>query len=262
VRRPIIYYGSYGLIREIGSGGMGKCYEAEDLLGRPFCVKMIHPELSGSKEMRERFRREARSLAQVRHPNVVSLHGYYEEGGVAWLVMPLLQGETVATRLGRPEVCPLPELYRIGREAALGLAAIHACDVVHRDVKPGNLFLEVPDDRVIVMDFGLALRRGDTQLTQTDNVPGTDGYVAPERLAGVRGEASSDLYGLGATLWQLAAGRTKLDAPGWLLPPASVHRPDLPDEADDLILAMLSARPSDRPGARAVADALASLERR
>jgi serine/threonine-protein kinase len=146
---------------------------------------------------------------------------------------------------------------------------------VHRDVKPSNLFLEAPLDTVVVMDMGLAIRRGDARLTSTGCVTGTLGYMSPERLAGQRGEAEADVFSLGVVLWQLATGVSSLidtgnwtspaylcDPWSWSLRRPSEHRPDLPAELDDLILGMLARQPNDRPAAREVADTLGALERR
>jgi serine/threonine protein kinase len=264
---------SFALFTRIGEGGMGEVWEAEDLLGRPFAVKLIHEELASNPSARERFRREAMALSHVRHPNVVPVHHYEEQGNLAWLVMPLLQGETLAARIEREGACRLAELLRIGREAAEGLHAIHAHGLVHRDVKPSNIFVLAPAGEVVVMDFGLAIRKDDARLSSPGFPAGTQGYMSPERLAGRRGEAPADLFSLGVVLWQLATGvstlfdtRDSTYVPAYLREPESwslrrpfERRPDLPAAVDALILRMLAWQPNDRPTAREVADALAVL---
>jgi serine/threonine-protein kinase len=255
---------------------MGTVYEAEDLLGRPFAVKLIHPELAREPSSLERFRREARALAHVCHPNVISVHTYEEHEGMAWLVMPLLVGETLADRLDREGACPLGELFRVGHQAAEGLDAIHSRGLVHRDVKPSNLFVKDPCGTVVVMDMGLAIRRSDARLTSPGCLAGTPPYMSPERWAGRRGEAPADVFSLGVVLWQLATGVSSLvdsenetsapaylrDPESWTLCRAFERRPDLTPEADFLIFRMLARNPNDRPTAREVADTLALLARR
>jgi serine/threonine protein kinase len=124
---------------------MGVVYRAwDEVLQRHVAVKVMRPEVAARPEARERFLREARSAARLNHPHVIAIHHVGEEGGVPFLVMPLLEGESLAARLEREEVLPPAEVVRIGREAAEGLAAAHEKGVVHRDVKPANLWLEAP----------------------------------------------------------------------------------------------------------------------
>jgi serine/threonine protein kinase len=255
---------------------MGTVYEAEDLCGHPFAVKLLRQDLADNPSARERFRREALALGRVHHPNVVSLHAFEEDGDRAWLVMPLLEGETLAARIDREGPCPLPELLRIGREAAEGLNAIHSHGLVHRDVKPSNVFVLAPAGTVVVMDMGLAVREGDHRLTSVGCLAGTPGYMSPERLAGRRGEAPADIFSLGVILWQLGTGVASLysgweeasapaylrDTEFWTLRRPFERRPDLPAEVDTLILRLLARKPTDRPSAREVADTLARLEDR
>jgi serine/threonine-protein kinase len=270
---PEVFLGSYGLLREIGRGGMGVVYEAVDLLGRRFALKWAHPELvSRNPCMRERFRREAVHLAGVSHPNVVPLLQYYEQDAFAWIVMPLLRGETLASLLEWEGARPLPDLLQIGRQAAEGLHALHQNGLVHRDIKPGNLFRK-EDGTVVVMDLGISFRRDDPRLTGAHCAIGTPGYTSPERLLGARGEASGDVYSLGIVLWQLATGVRSLlddrtgsvlpaylrDQTSWTLRRPSALRPGLPPAIDNLLLAMMAFAPRDRPTMREVADALGLL---
>lgn len=159
--------GGYRVIRLLGEGGMGRVLEAEDpRLGRRIAVKVMRPELARDEQARQRFLREARAAAALQHDNVVPIYQVGEDLGVPFLAMPLLAGESLEARLAREKVLPVPEVVRIGREAAEGLAAAHAAGLVHRDVKPANLWLEALGEpghvsagsawRIKLLDFGLS----------------------------------------------------------------------------------------------------------
>ncbi|MBO0701208.1 MAG: serine/threonine protein kinase, partial [Zavarzinella sp.] len=141
--------GQYRVIRRIGAGGMGIVYEAEDeWLGRRAALKALRGELPGGDVARERFLREARAMAAVEHENVATIYQVAEAGGRPYMAMQLLTGETLEARLARAQRLPAAEAARIGREVAAGLAAVHAKGLVHRDVKPSNVWLEAGTDRV------------------------------------------------------------------------------------------------------------------
>src|SRR5262249_44804296 len=134
--------GPYRLLRVVGNGGMGIVLEAEDPhLGRRVALKVMKPALAGSGEARQRFLREARAAAAVQHDHLVTIHHVGEERGLPYLTMPFLEGQSLEQRLARDKVLPVPEVLRIGREVAEGLAAAHARGLVHRDVKPANVWL-------------------------------------------------------------------------------------------------------------------------
>ena len=165
------------------------------------------PVLAASETARERFLREARIAASVEHDHVVVIHQVGEERGVPFLAMPLLHGESLDERLNREGRLPIGEVLRIGREAALGLAAAHERGLVHRDVKPANLWLEEGTGRVKVLDFGLArAAKAGVQLTQQGAIVGTPAYMAPEQASGEAVDARSDLFGLGCVLYRMATG--------------------------------------------------------
>jgi serine/threonine protein kinase len=185
--------GPYRVLRVLGSGSMGVVFEAEDPeLKRPVALKAMQPNLAASDEDRQRFLREARAMASLQDDHVVAVHQVGEEGGVPFLVMPLLQGESLDDRLSRAKRLPPAEVIRIGREVAEGLAAAHARGLVHRDVKPANIWLEGSQARVKILDFGLARpvaraeRAREGFLTGTGTVVGTPAYMAPEQALGRR----------------------------------------------------------------------------
>src|SRR5262245_24897150 len=149
--------GDYRVLKVLGAGGMGVVYQAEDLkLNRIVALKALLPHLAGSASNRERFLREARAVARIEHENVVAVFQVGEDRNVPFLAMPLLRGESLEDRLKREGKLPVADVLRIGREAAAGLAAAHDLGLVHRDIKPGNLWLESERGRVKVLDCGMA----------------------------------------------------------------------------------------------------------
>jgi serine/threonine protein kinase len=209
--------GSYRVLRELGRGGMGVVLEAEDPhLKRQVAIKLIAPESSGSGQARERFLREAQAVARIDHPNVVPVHHVGEHDGQLYLVMPLLRGETLGSRLKREKKLKGSEVMRIGREVAAGLAAAHAVGLIHRDVKPANIWLDADTGRARVLDFGLAKpldASSDDGLTETGAVIGTPHYMSPQQANGESLDERTDLFSLGAVLHHAATGVRPFDGP-------------------------------------------------
>jgi len=262
--------GGFRVLGLVGRGGMGAVVRAEDpTLRREVAIKLMHPALAAHPAARDRFIREARAAAAVRHDHVVPIYHVGEDAGTPYLVMPLLAGESLEERLARGPLPPA-EVTRVGREAALGLAAAHAKGMIHRDVKPANLWLETSEGRVKVLDFGLA-RAADASdhLTAAGVVLGTPAYMAPEQADGREVDARADLFSLGAVLYRCATGTPAFDGNSItaILRSAAEHHPPPPHEANPtipvplsaLIMRLLAKRPAERPvSATAVADELAS----
>lgn len=200
--------GDYRLLQLVGRGGMGAVFAAEDVrLRRPVAVKVMLPAQAGRPGARERFLLEARAAAGVRSDHVVTIHFVGEEAGVPYFAMEYLRGRSLEDRLTAGEPIPVAEALRIGREAALGLQAAHERGLVHRDIKPGNLWLEDPAGRVKILDFGLVRSaEEDTRLTNTGAVLGTPAYMSPEQARGEEAGPRSDLFSLGAVLYRLLTG--------------------------------------------------------
>ncbi len=200
----------FDVMRIIGRGGMGIVLEAFDSrLQRHVAIKVLDPELAGDELSRQRFCREARAAASITHENVVAVHQVERDGGdgLPYLVMQLISGETLEERLTRVKKMRVREIVRIGLQASQGLAASHAQGLIHRDIKPGNILLEPPNDRVKLTDFGLARVIDDVKLTRTGFVTGTPLYMAPEQAEGEEADPRSDLFSLGAILYEMSVGQ-------------------------------------------------------
>lgn len=270
---PLGQLGPYRLLRECGSGGMSVVFEAEDAaLNRRVAVKTLRPNLNLCGQSRQRFLREARTAAAVRHDHIVTVFQVGEADGVPYLAMELLQGQTLEARLKSDEPLPLTEALRIGREVADGMAAAHAAGLIHRDIKPANLWLEAGTGRVKILDFGLARALADDgRLTQHGAIVGTPAYMAPEQARGEEGDGRCDLFSLGCVLYRLTTGRPAFagkDVTSLLLsvaldvPPAPKgFNAPLPPPLAELILSLLSKSPDGRPASAAeVVARLAEVE--
>jgi serine/threonine protein kinase len=189
--------GRYRLESKLGSGGMSTVYLARDeTLERWVAAKVLHREISDQPDQIERFRREARAVAQVSHPNVVAVIDAGEDGGRPYIVFEYVDGETLKERIDRHRTgLPLDEAAAYAIEVGRGLAAAHARRLVHRDVKPQNVLIDA-EGRAKVTDFGIARELEQDGLTKTGRVLGTTDYVSPEQAMGQAVDARSDIYSL------------------------------------------------------------------
>ncbi len=266
--------GLYRVLRVLGRGGMGVVFLAEDVqLGRPVALKVLLPALSASAEGRARFLREARAAGALQHDHVVTVYQVGEDRGVPYLAMQLLEGESLEDRLRREPRLPLRTVLRLGREIADGLAAAHARYLIHRDIKPGNVWLEAGRDRVKILDFGLARAPGaGSKVTQPGAVVGTPAYMSPEQARGQVVGTRSDLFSLGCVLYHLCTGQVPFQGEDTLATlaalavddptPVRALNPAVPPELSELIGRLLAKDPAARPAsAREVVEALADVER-
>ena len=252
---------------------MGVVFRAEDpQLQREIAVKTMRPELALTAGSLARFLREARATAALQHDHIVPIYQVGEERGVPFIAMPLLRGKTLADRLAEKPKLTLTDILRIGREAAEGLAAAHGHGLVHRDIKPGNIWLETPHDRVKLLDFGLVRStQDDSGVTGSGMILGTPAYMSPEQAGGRAVDHRSDLFSLGCVLYRLATNRPPFsgsDPISTLVavastkpsPPCEVD-PSVPAKLSRLIMRLLEKNPEDRPtSARIVANVLATIE--
>ena len=204
--------GRYRLDSKLGSGGMSTVYLARDeTLERLVAVKLLHREISDQPDQLERFRREARSVAQVSHPNVVAVIDAGDDSGYPYIVFEYVSGETLKQRIDRLGRLPLDEAAAYAIEIGRGLSAAHARKLVHRDVKPQNVLID-PEGRAKVTDFGIARSLESDGLTKTGRVLGTTDYVSPEQAMGQDVDARSDIYSLGVVLYEMLTGKPPFEA--------------------------------------------------
>jgi tRNA A-37 threonylcarbamoyl transferase component Bud32 len=207
--------GRFEVLRPLGSGALAEVFAARDgATGEEVAVKVLHAHAAEDPELADRFRRELGLTRRLDHPGIVRVFELYEHrderGARPFISMELLRGETLAERLERGALPP-GEARRILREALLAAQAAHAQGVVHRDLKPQNLFL-LEDGRVKLLDFGMARAAGSARHTAASTVLGTPGYLAPEVLEGTGGDVRSDLYSLGAVFFELLTGKRAFPA--------------------------------------------------
>ena len=205
--------GRYRLESKLGSGGMSTVYLARDeTLERWVAAKVLHREISDQPDQIERFRREARAVAQIAHPNVVSVIDAGEDGGRPYIVFEYVDGETLKHRIdAHPGGLPLDETAAYAIEVGRGLGAAHARRLVHRDVKPQNVLID-SEGRAKVTDFGIARELEQDGLTKTGRVLGTTDYVSPEQAMGQQVDARSDIYSLGVVLYEMLTGQVPFKA--------------------------------------------------
>ncbi|HEV8425773.1 MAG TPA: serine/threonine-protein kinase [Actinomycetes bacterium] len=266
---PSLLGNRYRLGERIAAGGMGSVYRGVDeTLGRQVAVKVLRRELADDPTFLERFRREARAVAVVSHPGVAGVYDYGELGGQPFIVMELVEGETLAALIAARGRLPWPEAFAIGEQVARGLAAAGAHGLVHRDVKPANILLGA-DGRAKLTDFGIAKAATSATLTGTGMVLGSANYVAPEQAQGGDVGPAADQYSLGCVLFEAVTGETPyrgsnpvaiatqhVSAP---VPDPREHRPDLPAAAAELIRKAMAKEPERRfASAAAMADGLAA----
>jgi len=264
--------GPFDIIRVVGRGGMGVVLHGYDpSLDRDIAIKVIDPLLANNEVARQRFCREARAAAAVTHDNLVAVHQVNEDepSGLPYLVMQLINGESLEQRLKRIGKLSVPEVARLGMQAAAGLAAAHAGGLIHRDIKPGNILLEAPSDRVKLTDFGLARAAEDVKLTRTGFVAGSPLYMAPEQARGDEIDPRSDLFSLGSVLYEASTGVAPFEAKTPLAVlrrvsdetqmPLSRINHDVPKWLSDAVDKLLSKEPAGRyQTATEVAEAFAS----
>ncbi|MGW1956901.1 serine/threonine-protein kinase [Streptomyces sp. NPDC001920] len=266
--------GRFELEGRLGGGGMGTVWRARDLaLHRLVAVKEVRPpdvdlaeyDPDGARMLRERVLREARALARIDHPNVVTVHHIVDggEGTYPWIVMELVSGGSLADRLAQGPMPPA-EAARIGRGVLAALTAAHDAGIQHRDVKPANVLLR-PDGRPVLTDFGIAAIRESTSLTATGSIIGTADFMAPERISGQEGGSASDLWSLAMMLYTAVEGSHPLRRGTTLATLAAVLHEDVPPPTragalGDVLMSVLVRDASARPSAAELDRRLAEIE--
>jgi hypothetical protein len=266
--------GNYRVLRLLGEGGMGFVFLAEDFaLRRQVALKVMKSE-PNKPNRSKRFFREARATAKLKHEHLVPIYHAEQLGDTVFYAMELLEGESLATRLGRKAPIDVDEIIRIGREVATGLAFIHQQNLVHRDIKPANIWLEAPHGRVKILDLGLVRSLDENvALTRAGIVVGSLGFMSPEQARGEAIDIRSDLFSLGCVLYHLCtrvaafqgnSAVALLTALATRRPrPVQELNPKIPQALAKLVKQLLAKDPNDRPeSAEAVRDVLEGIAHR
>ncbi len=264
--------GHYEVLEVVGRGAFGTVLRAfDEKLQRVVAIKVMSPEMASTSPARKRFLREAQASAAIRHEHVVSVYAV-EEKPIPYLVMEFIPGRTLQQRLDERGPLDVPTILRLGRQIAEGLAAAHSQDLIHRDIKPGNILLEAGVlDKVKITDFGLARAADDASLTQSGTIAGTPMYMAPEQAMGHKLDQRADLFSFGSVLYQMVSGRPPFRAPSALAvlkrvveeTPRPIREiiPETPQWLCDIITKLHAKKPDDRyQSAREVAEILADCE--
>jgi len=264
----------YRILQMVGAGGMGVVFKAEDTkLNRLVALKVMKPDQVSDPVAHQRFLTEGRSAAGIESDHVVKIYQVGEDNGLPFMAMQFLEGESLDRLIKRQGKLPPGEIIRIGRDVALGLQAAHYRALIHRDIKPGNIWLEEGSRRAKILDFGLVRQTGDhyQHLTRTGFVMGTPGYMSPEQARGTRVDARSDLFSLGSVLYEMCTGREPFmgsDMMATLMalalespPPIRLLNSEIPPALAELVTWLLAKSAEDRPrSARVVADALTKVQ--
>ena len=247
----------YEVKETVGAGGMSTVYCAFDtLLERNVALKILHDQYGDDEEYVARFRREARAVAQLSHPNIVTVIDRGEENGRQFIVFELVDGENLKELVGRGGPLPVRRVLELGLEVGRALAFAHGQGLVHRDVKPQNVLLN-GDGRAKVTDFGIVRSLDAVGQTETGTVLGTSHYIAPEQARGERVDAQTDVYSFGVVLHELLTGEVPYVGDNFVtvamkhvnepIPSVLDTRPDAPIRLASLIQRCLAKAPSDRP---------------
>jgi eukaryotic-like serine/threonine-protein kinase len=248
--------GRYELEELVGSGGMSSVYRAHDrLLERTVALKILHEQFTRDDDYVERFRREARSVAQLTHPNIVTVIDRGEQDARQFIVFEYVDGENLKDLVDREGPLSPREAIALGLQVARGLAFAHSQGLVHRDVKPQNVLLDA-DGRAKVTDFGIARALDVDGMTITGTVMGTSNYIAPEQARGQPVDEQTDVYSLGCVLYELLAGEVPYDGDNFVsvamrhvndpVPSVGELRPDVPPRLDDAIQRAMAKDHLDR----------------
>jgi eukaryotic-like serine/threonine-protein kinase len=263
----------YTVIAEVGRGGMGEVYRAHDTrLDRDVAVKVLPADVASDPERQQRFMREARAVAALSHPNIIAIHDFGVQDGIAYAVMELLEGRTLADEIRLHAPLPVEAVIRHAERIASGLAAAHARGLLHRDLKPQNVFL-TQDGGLKILDFGLAKSVGaegdarteaewlavaaTVQETSPHEFLGTVSYTAPERFAGKACDQRADLFALGIIVWEMLTGRNPFVRPAAMATVSAIltEEPADPPAATGTLAALvrecLKKAPAERIGSAA-----------
>lgn len=261
------YIHSYQVNAHLGQGGMGNVYRATDtMLGREVALKMLHPQLTMQPQFLERFKKEARVLAQLLHPNIAVIYNFIEQGGNHFMVMEYVEGTSLDDYLKKYGSLPAAFLVPVFVQALEGLYHAHRKNIFHRDIKPSNLMITA-DGTLKLMDFGIAKVAGEQKMTQVNKIVGTIEFMAPELIEGKDASVASDIYSMGATFYELLSGKLPFESDTDFNLMQSILKkkvtapdklnPSIPKKLSDIILKAMDRNPENRfPDAKSFQQAL------
>ena len=247
---------SYEINAHLGQGGMGNVFRATDsMLGREVALKMLHPQLTSQPQFLDRFKKEARVLAQLLHPNIAVIYNFIEQDNNHYMVMEYVEGTSLDDLLRKYKSLPVQFVVPVCIQALEGLQHAHKKNIFHRDIKPSNLML-TPDGTLKLMDFGIAKVAGEQKMTQVNKIVGTVEFMAPELIEGKPASVSSDIYAMGVTLYELVSGKLPFESDTdynlmqailkkKIKPPYQIN-PSIPKALSDIILKALEKNPEHR----------------
>jgi tRNA A-37 threonylcarbamoyl transferase component Bud32 len=247
----------YVVEHPLGEGGFAVVFLVRDVaLKRSLAVKVLSPDMITSKTVLDRFRREAETVAQLSHPNIVPLYFIGQRDDLLYLAMQRIDGGSIADRLKREGKLPIDDAVRVASEVASALAHAHKRGVIHRDIKPANVLIDAESGRSLVTDFGIARTADASNLTATGMMLGTPAYLSPEQVTGEPSDHRVDIYALGVMTYEMLAGRLPFEGAtptaammkrlGGPPEPVNTLRPDVPPNVSDAIARALAADPAER----------------
>jgi serine/threonine protein kinase len=246
----------YEITASLGEGGMGKVYRATDnTLGREVALKMLHPNLTREPMFLERFKKEARVLARLLHPNIAVIYNFIEQNGDYFMVMEYVEGSNLDELLKKYHTLPLNVVVPVVIQALEGLQHAHKKDILHRDIKPSNMMITT-DGILKLMDFGIAKIANEQKITQVNKIVGTIEFMAPELIEGKEASIASDIYAMGIAMYELVAGKLPFenDTDYNLMQSILKKKPlspdklnaSLPHSISDIILKSIEKKPENR----------------
>ena len=257
----------YQINAHLGQGGMGNVFRATDkMLGREVALKMLHPQLTMQAQFLERFKKEARVLAQLLHPNIAVIYNFIEQDGHHFMVMEYVEGTSLDDLLKKYKTLPASFVVPVFIQALEGLQHAHKKNILHRDIKPSNLMLTT-DGTLKIMDFGIAKVAGEQKMTQVNKIVGTVEFMAPELIQGKEASAASDIYAMGVTLYELVSGQLPFESDTDFnlmqailkkkIKPLEKLGATIPKALSDIVMKALDKNPDNRyPDARSFQQAL------
>jgi eukaryotic-like serine/threonine-protein kinase len=248
--------GKYKILGILGMGGMGVIYRAEqEMINRIVALKVLSPQYSQDKESSIRFETEAKAVSMLQHQNIVQLYEYGEEGGSRYFTMQFIDGDSLASRIEQKKFMPVEKIIDYAKQICRGLRYAHGMNVIHRDIKPGNVLID-KSEVVRVTDFGIAKVVSQHSITLTGITVGTPEYMSPEQAEGIDLTGSTDIYSLGIVIYEMLTRSPPFLANNPVavaykqvheLPvPPSVKRPDCPKRLELIVLKCLKKDPRER----------------